>query len=150
MNDIDAKNLEEIEAILAEFGWLGPHEVGYFGNKAFFFTLQHADLDKQIEYFDQTVTAVAKGYVEPYQLAYLIDRISLREKRLLAFGSECRQDPETDTYYVAPTYGISKLDQRRALVGLAPMAKYVTKYGMTWDAEAYQNKLPALMDTLGF
>lgn len=150
MNAIDAENLKEIEMILAKHGWLGPDEVGYFGNKAFFFTLQHAELDKQLQYFGHTVDAVAKGYVEPYQLAYLIDRISLREKRLLAFGSECRQYPESETYYVAPTFDISTLEKRRALVGLEPMSEYVTKYGIIWDAEAYKSNLPKLLEQLEF
>lgn len=150
MTAIDAANLTEVKAILNEYGWLGPHEVGYFGNKAFFFTLQHANLEEQKHFFETTVEAVAKGYVEPYQLAYLIDRISLREKRLLIFGSECRQYSDSKTYYVAPTFGIAGLDERRALVALEPMAVYVTKYGLIWNAEAYEVSLPALMDKIGY
>lgn len=150
MNTIDAENLKAVEGIIAEYGWLGPDQAGYFGNKAFFLILQHAELDKQLRYFDHTVDAVAKGYMEPYQLAYLIDRISLREKRLLAFGSECRQYPNSQSYYVAPTFGISTLDERRAMIGLAPMASYVTKYDIIWDPGAYTSNLPKLLEQLGF
>lgn len=150
MNAIDAQNLSAVEAILEKHGWLGPDQVGYFGNKAFFFTLQHAELDKQLQYFEPTVDAVAKGYAEKYQLAYLIDRISLREKRLLVFGSECRKDADTALYFVAPTYGVSTLDDRRALVDLEPMAEYVKKYNLVWDAKAYEQALPELMKKLEF
>lgn len=150
MNEIDSVNLMEVEAILEEHGWLGTNDVGYFGNKAIFYVLQHADVATQNKYFTEVVEAVALGYVEKFQLAYLIDRISFREKRLLMFGSESRQDPETTSYYVAPTYGVDTLDERRALVDLEPMTVYVKKYKMTWDADQYKKDLPALMERLGY
>ncbi|WP_400075949.1 DUF6624 domain-containing protein [Winogradskyella sp. R77965] len=150
MQRIDSINVVKIEAIINKHGWLGPDSVGYMGNKAFFYVIQHANIDTQISYFPIILDALYKGYVEPYQMAYLIDRISLREKRLLIFGSEVRQDADTQDYYVAPTHAIDSLDARRALVGLKPMKIYLKKYNTTWDVEAYKANLAELMKKLEY
>ena len=150
MQRIDSINVVKIEAIINKHGWLGADSVGYIGNKAFFYVIQHANIDTQISYFPIILDALAKGYVQPYQMAYLIDRISLRKKRLLIFGSEVRQHIDTKNYYVAPTHAIDNLDARRALVGLKPMNIYLKKYNITWDAEAYKDNLPELLKKLEF
>jgi len=150
MQRIDSINVVKIEAIINKHGWLGADSVGYMGNKAFFYVIQHANIDTQISYFSVILDALAKGYVEPYQMAYLIDRISLRKKRLLIFGSEVRQDRDTKNYYVAPTHAIDNLDARRTLVGLKPMNIYLKKYNTIWDAEAYKANLPELMKKLEY
>lgn len=150
MQKIDSLNLRKIEAIIKKHGWLGPESVGYVGNKAFFFVIQHAGIDSQKRYFNMMLNALAKGYIDKYQMAYLIDRISLREKRLLMFGSEVREDRESKKYFLTPTWGIDSLDARRELVGLQPMAVYLKQYGISWNPVAYEAKLPELMEKLGF
>jgi hypothetical protein len=150
MQHIDSVNIVKIETIINKYGWLGPDSVGYIGNKAFFYVIQHASIETQTSYFPIILDALTKGYVQPYQIAYLIDRISLRKKRLLIFGSEVRQNTDTKDYYVAPTHDIDNLDARRALVGLKPMKIYLKKYNTTWDAEAYKANLPELLKKLEF
>ena len=150
MQEVDSLNLIEVRSIVDQHGWLGQDKVGYLGNKSLFFVIQHADVETQLDYLPQMIEALAQGYLEKYQMAYLIDRISLREKRLLMFGSEVRQDTESNAYYLTPTWGIETLDYRRELVDLKPMEAYLKGYNIEWNPETYSKNLPELIKKLEF
>ena len=55
-----------------------------------------------------------------------------------------RIDPDTGEYFVSPIKNPKQVDQRRAEVGLGPLQEYISNWGLTWDVEAYKQKLPEL------
>ena len=48
---LDKKNLERIEIILEQYGWLSEDIIGYKESEAIFLVIQHASLEVQIKYF---------------------------------------------------------------------------------------------------
>jgi hypothetical protein len=147
LQEADALNLPKLEAILAEHGWLGPDEVGKEASGAFFLVIQHSNLATQKKYLPVMRNAVKLGKARGTSLALLEDRIALHEGRPQIYGSQLMREG-TGPFYVQATEDPDRLDERRASVGLPPMADYLKNWNLTWDLEAYKKQLPELLDRL--
>ncbi|HCS20256.1 MAG TPA: hypothetical protein DIW47_06790 [Bacteroidetes bacterium] len=142
--EADSINQIKVSEILDSRGWLGPDIIGPNGSDAFFLVIQHADLKMQEQYLPMMREAVKKGHARASSLAMLEDRVALAQGKKQIYGSQIGRDPETDEYYVMPLEDPDNVDQRRAEVGLQPLAKYVALWNLTWDVEAYKKVLPEM------
>lgn len=140
----DAANVTKVTAILDQHGWLGPRQIGRKANSALFLVIQHADLPVQQKYLPLMRAAVKAGHAAAHSLALLEDRVSLREGRPQIYGSQIGTDPATGQSYVMPLSDPDRVDERRAAVGLGPLADYAQHFGITWDLAAYKQQLPTL------
>jgi hypothetical protein len=77
----------------------------------------------------------------------LEDRVALGEGRPQTYGSQLRTDGN-GPLYVPAIADPDHVDERRAAVGLPPMADYVKHWNLTWDLEAYKKELPQLLAKL--
>ena len=117
----DELDLAIVRAILDKYGWLSVNEVGKRGNSALWLVIQHASLAVQEKYYPIMELAVAKGKASRKNLAYLQDRILMREGKKQLYGTQYLttfQNNETKLWDVeAP----DSLNIRRESVGLGPM-----------------------------
>lgn len=143
----DTANLKKLDALLAQHGWLGPKEVGARASSAIFYVIQHADFAAQKKYLPLMRDAVKSGRASPAALAMLEDRLALREGRRQTYGSQIGFDETTGTHYVLPLADPARVDERRAAVGLPPLADYVKQWNIVWDVADYERRLPTLKNT---
>jgi hypothetical protein len=139
----DSINLVKVTKILDERGWLGEDVIGHQGNTTLFLVIQHADLETQEKYLPMMREAVIKGNASASHLALLEDRVALDKGEKQTYGSQIGLDQKTGAYYVLPLIDPDNVDERRAEVGLGPLADYISNWGLTWDVEEYKKKLPA-------
>lgn len=144
IHEQDSLNLRRVERILDEHGWLGENIVGRKANLALFLVIQHSDIETQEKYLPMLREAVKKGNASSPDLALLEDRVALRQGKKQIYGSQIGMDQETGEYFVSPLKDPLNVDERRAAVGLGPIQNYISNWDLTWDAEAYQKKLPEL------
>lgn len=144
MIEADSINLIKVKAILDKHGWVGPDKVGGRANQTLFLVIQHADLTAQQKYLPMMREAVRDKRANASSLALLEDRVALREGRRQLYGSQVGRDPDTGEMYVLPLEDPDHVDERRAQVGLPPLADYIRHWGMTWDVEAYKKQLPEI------
>lgn len=140
----DSINLIKVIKILDERGWLGKNVVGDQGNKTLFLVIQHADLKYQQKYLPMLRDAVKNGNADAGNLAYLEDRVALREGRRQIYGSQGAKNKKTNKMYISPMIDPDNVDKRRAEVGLGPIAEYAAKMNIDWNLEAYKKELPEL------
>lgn len=138
--ETDAKLLVQVTKILAERGWVGPEVVGHQASGTLFLVIQHADLETQKEYLPMMRDAVKKGAAEASSLALLEDRVALRSGRPQIYGSQIGRDPETRTFLVDHLEDPEHVDERRASVGLEPLADYTKRFDFTWDLATYKQQ----------
>lgn len=138
----DSLNLREVTAIIDKYGWPGPAMVGHDGSAAVFLVIQHADLKTQDKYLPVMRKAVKEGNAQPSDLAMLEDRVAVDHGRKQTYGTQISTDPSGD--FLAPLSDPDHVDQRRAGVGLGPIAEYLESYHLRWNATEYKNQLPAL------
>ncbi len=144
IHHFDSINLLKVSYILDEYGWLGADKVGGRGSTAIFLVIQHAELDVQLKYLPLMREAVKKGDARGSSLAMLEDRVAFRQGKRQIYGSQIGRDPDTNEHYVLPLDDPDHVDERRAAVGLPPLADYVKNWDIIWDVEVYKKMLPEL------
>jgi hypothetical protein len=117
----DSIDLKKIIDILDTYGWLSVVEVGKEGNQALWLVIQHAALAVQEKYFPVMQKAVTEGKASKRDLAYLEDRILMRQGKKQLYGTQYRTDTQTNTNKLWDVEDPDNLNNRRASVGLAPM-----------------------------
>ncbi len=144
----DSMNLIVVERILNERGWLGPDVVGPTGSSTLFLVIQHANLATQEKYLPMMREAVTNGKAKGSHLALLEDRVLIRNGKRQLYGSQIGLHKETGEHYVSPLEDPDHVDERRASVGLGPLADYINRWKMKWDVETYKKELPALEERI--
>ncbi|MCD8408579.1 hypothetical protein LNI96_11685 [Tenacibaculum dicentrarchi] len=137
INEKDSINLIKVQKILDEKGWLSPKVIGNQGNSTLFLVIQHSPLEVQEKYLPMMREAVKKGNARASSLALLEDRVALRKGGKQIYGSQVGRDQETGEYYVLPLENPEKVDEKRAEVGLGPIADYISNWNMTWDVKKH-------------
>ena len=141
INYHDSLNLLKITAILDEKGWVGPDKIGNQANQTLFLVIQHSNLATQQKYLPMMREAVKNKNASGSSLALLEDRVALGEGRKQLYGSQIGMNRETGKYYVLPLEDPDHVDERRAAVGLGPLADYVMRWEIKWDVAEYKQWL---------
>ena len=136
----DNINLLKVVSILDRHGWLGRDKVGARGNQTLFLVIQHSNQKTQEKYLPMMRDAVKKGNASASSLALLEDRVALGQGKKQVYGSQIGYESTTGKSYVLPLDDPDHVDERRASVGLGPLAEYVSRWKIVWDVEAYKKE----------
>lgn len=105
-------------------------------NGALFLVIQHADLTIQEKYLPLMRVAVANKKAKVTDLALLEDRVLMRQNKQQIYGSQVRKD-SGGGWIVHPIEGPANVDKRRSEIGLEPIVKYLSRFGMVWNLEEH-------------
>ncbi|MBC7382035.1 MAG: hypothetical protein H7296_03465 [Bacteroidia bacterium] len=137
----DSINLIKVEAFLHKYGWLGSDVIGVKGNSTLFLVIQHSNQTAQEKYLPMMREAVKNGKANGSSLGLLEDRVALNRSTKKVYGSQVAKDKETGLYYVRPLEDPDNVDNRRAAIGLQPLADYVRRWQINWNVELYKKDL---------
>jgi hypothetical protein len=136
---IDRRTTHRMQEVIAAHGWPGHDLVGRDGARAAWLLVQHADHapDFQRRCLTELEQAVARGQAAPVHLAYLEDRVAVRQGRPQRYGTQLDDDLSP-----RPIEDETHVDERRRQLGLPPMAEYrrehlasLTKAGWRGETE---------------
>lgn len=144
INAQDAANLAKIATLLDKRGWVGPEVVGEKASSAQFYVIQHSNTTAQKKYLPMLRIAVQEKKALGGWLALIEDRVALAEGQPQTYGSQLSQSSNDSRWFVSPLADPDHVDERRAAIGLPPMAEYLKHWNLTWDVEAYKKQLPEL------
>ena len=136
MERVHLENAAELERLIDEYGWLGKSTVGVDGAEAAWLVAQHAI---SLPHFSRKCLrliekAVSENEAEPYQAAYLHDRISFFENRPQRYGTSSDWNA-SGVMEVWTLEDAEKVNEYRAAVGLKPLES------LTWETvETRENK----------
>ena len=137
---IDSINLIIVTRILDSLGWVGKDKIGREANQAIFLVIQHAPYEVQLKYLPMMRDAVKKGNASPASLALLEDRVAIRGGAKQIYGSQIGYDKETNKNFVLPLEDPDNVDKRRAEMGMGPLADYVRRWNIIWNAEDFKKE----------
>ena len=133
MSQIFAENTAWLKRVVSERGWPGRRLVGDGGADAAWLIVQHSDdLDFQRLCLELISAAVEADDVSPSNLAYLTDRVLVREGKRQRYGTQFREGELGMEPF--PIEDAEHVDDRRAAMGLMPLAAYAAGFkSLTWN-----------------
>jgi hypothetical protein len=143
VHEIDAESTAFLKETIDAHGWPTFDMVGEDGAGAAWLLAQHADADPD---FQARVLAlmeplVDEGQARPLHFAMLTDRVLRARGEPQVYGTQFTAD-ENGVQRPAPTVDWTTIDQRRASVGLAPMAEYAETMRETYGGEVSTEPMP--------
>lgn len=130
---LDEANIRRLSEIVQSKGWPKPSIFGWKAASAAFSVVQHSTLLDQQRFLPLVREAAANGDVRPQNLAILEDRVRMREGRPQTYGSQMVVDPDTRRHRFHTIEDEVNVDQRRAAVGLEPLAEYAKRLGFVYE-----------------
>jgi phosphotransferase system HPr-like phosphotransfer protein len=124
---LDAQHEPRINAILAKIGWPGVKAVGPQGNQAMWLLVQHASPKLLKQSLPAMRKAAQEGELPWSTVALSIDRDLLNDGKKQLYGSQLIRD-DAGKLVLRPVEDESRLDERRAKVGLEPIAAYLRRF----------------------
>jgi hypothetical protein len=124
---LDVKHTERMRQIIGAIGWPTIAKVGPVASRNAWLLVQHADHDLE---FQRQCLALMKaqpaGEVHIQNIAYLEDRVRIREGRPQLYGPQFHTTEQGDVEPF-PIEDAEQVDVRRAEVGLGTLAEYAAR-----------------------
>ena len=133
---IDKLHQVKLEEMIQAYGWPGYKLVGKDGSEAMWLLVQHVpDIEFQKKCLELLVSAVKKGDANPANLAYLQDRILVKEGKKQIYGTQWNE--KQGKHFIYHMHEPSKVNERRMAVGLCSIEDsikgYIQAYHLTED-----------------
>ncbi|HAY3553041.1 hypothetical protein KRE47_07445 [Elizabethkingia meningoseptica] len=128
MERVESVNVDKVLSIIDKYGWLGKDEIGEEGNTTLFLTVQHyKNAEVQKKYLSILEDASKKGKAEPWQYAFLTDRILMNEGKPQIYGTQTisQKGMPPKVYELKDS---ANVDQLRAKYGMEPLADYLKSF----------------------
>jgi hypothetical protein len=129
---VDSTNLAFVIALIEKYGWVGKSLVGNRGNYAIWLIIQHAGLERQEKYLPLMKASVEKGESRPVDLAYLEDRVLMRQGKKQIYGTQISNNPKTGAQELWPIEDEKNVNTRRSKLELEPMEEYARYFGVDY------------------
>lgn len=135
MEATDARNLARITALLDRQGWPSRAKVGKMGTETVFLVIQHSNLATMQKYFPMAQQATERGDLGKPAFALLQDRLLMWQGKPQRYGSQLTSDAKTGKMVFHPIEDEAHVDERRASMGLGPLADYAKGFGLTYPPQ---------------
>jgi hypothetical protein len=140
VGETDERHTARLQEIVDAHGWPGRSLVGEEGADAAWVLVQHADHDPGfqgrclalMQALMQDAGSGEVGEVSAMLVAYLTDRVCVNSGQPQVFGTQLFTDA-SGVFGPRPIEDPAGVDERRAAVGLGPLAEYVTE--TSWMAK---------------
>jgi len=131
----DSIVLNKITNLLEKNGWMGISEVGELANQTLWLVVQHAPLDIQEKYLPLLEKSVRNGESKARYLAFLQDRILMRQDKKQIYGTQSLWDKEKNKNVIWPIADNKTVNQRRKKVGLESIKDYAKNNGFLYEPD---------------
>jgi hypothetical protein len=128
MKQLDATHLARLKEIVDAHGWPANSMVGEDGANAAWLLIQHADRS-EIDFMERSLRMIEAaweaGEADGQHYAYLVDRLRMYRGEPQIYGTQ--SDVEDGEVVVWEIEDEETVDERRATVGLPPLAEQIAK-----------------------
>lgn len=128
----DRQNETRVQAIIEQYGWPGASLVGRTGSMAALLVIQHSNLTTIQKFLPLIREETAKGGLARQNLALMEDRVLIFQDQPQVYGSQVRTNTATGKAEFFPIQDEARVDERRATMGLEPLALYAKGFGIDY------------------
>jgi len=125
MIETDAANLARLRVIFQKYSFPSRVLVGYGGVNDVWLLVQHAATDPAFmaKALELARSPMLSGDLPRAKYALLVDRVRLLQGKKQLYGSQLKGEP--GHFEIFPLEDPEHVDQRRALMGMEPLADYI-------------------------
>jgi uncharacterized protein DUF6624 len=135
MIEADAQNTMWLDEIINQYGWPTNSLVGEDAAKAAWLIVQHSPaIQFQRKCLSLLEAAVRQNEADKVNLAYLTDRIRIFEGKPQIYGTQGQNNVE-GLIVPSPIEDEEHVDERRAALGLEPLADYFKSMNESYKTE---------------
>lgn len=120
MNKQDSINQLIVFPILDKYDWLGQPKVSEKACSSYFYIIQHAQIDKQLKYYQQVMKAYRAKYISSSEYAMFVDRVNVKQNKFQKYATQTEID-QLGNMTLYPVIDINRLDYRRSKIGIEPI-----------------------------
>ncbi|MGI9530973.1 DUF6624 domain-containing protein [Lutimonas sp.] len=140
---LEEKNMQEnknrIIELLDKYGWPTASQVTEYAAAGAALIINHGTYEMRSRYFPMLEEAFKKGEAQPLRYAKMQDRLLIEEGKEQLYGTQIRI--EHNTRKIQPVKDPQYVDQRRAEIGLGPLAPYLkNRFDIDWEVLQENNK----------
>ena len=136
MRRVDGDNVEFLKSVVAELGWIDAVRFGAEASDTAFLIVQHcSDLRLMRTALPLIEADVRAGRLSGQNYALLFDRLRLNLGYLQRYGSQIGRSEELGQVLM-PCEDFERIDERRAEVGMGPLADYLDLFRASPEAPA--------------
>lgn len=125
----DALNIVRLKELIAQYGFPTYDNVGHQGVVNASLLAQHSEPEFLHWFLEQAKPAADNGLFDLSWIAYMTDRDLIHQGKPQLYGTQLTTIDGITAF--DPIEEIEHLDERRASMGLGPIADYMKLYGMT-------------------
>ncbi|NCA76669.1 MAG: hypothetical protein EOM90_10060 [Alphaproteobacteria bacterium] len=133
----DSINEKEVTKIIDNYGWLGYNRIGGSANQSLWLVIQHAPVEIQEKYVPYLKESVEKGESQGWYLAFLEDRILMRNGEKQIYGTQAVFNRDSGKTYIYPIQDVKDVNMRRTKLGLETIEEYSEKNGYVFEPDKY-------------
>jgi hypothetical protein len=137
MMDIDRENQKNIKLILETYGWIPRSKIGKEAADAFFFTVQHTDLELMEIWFPEFKKLAAAGEANPQHAAMMEDRLLMWQGKKQMYGTQAADFRPDKKMAIWPIENPKEVNARRKQVGFTTT---IEEYAASMDAIYNENE----------
>ena len=147
VGEIDAESTAYLQGMIAEHGWPTFDMVGEDGASAAWILAQHADRTPELQarVLELMEPLVEADQAHGHEFALLTDRVRNGRGEPQIYGTQFTYD-EDGVQRPGPTIDWETVDERRAKVGLPPIAEYAEIIRETYGGEVSAEPMPIESD----
>ncbi|MEZ4972884.1 MAG: DUF6624 domain-containing protein [Cyclobacteriaceae bacterium] len=141
LNQVDARNLKEVSAILEKYGWIGRSQIGELAADAIFLVIQHSDLETMQKWLPAFKEQVSMNEASGLNFALAYDRFLMWSGKRQMYGTQASTSVRANNELVIwPIEDVGNVNARRKEIGLIDTIEdYARGLGARYDPE---EKLP--------
>lgn len=135
---IDRQNLQTVISIIKKCGMPTTASTSEKSMRAIWLVFQHSPHEFRKAYYPLLQEAAANGDIRASSMALMEDRLLMGEGESQTYGSQLRGSGPGGSFELWKIKDPEYVDQRRASVGLGPLAEYVSRWGVEFNVPQKQ------------
>ncbi len=129
-----AQNTKRLLKLLDKYGWPTASQVTEFAAAGAALIINHTSYELRSKYFPLLKKAFEKGEAQPLRFAKMQDRLLVEEGKEQLYGTQIKFEDLVRTPF--PIKDPVNVDERRAKIGLGPLAPYLkARFNIDWDVD---------------
>ena len=140
----DKTNCMEARSLFYDYGLPTISKVGEELAHQFWLIVVQCNEDEafQQSVLRQMYDAMGEGDYSTKDYAYLTDRVRVNRGKEQIYGTQVKYNEQKKTYEPYDLKDVNSVDQRRLMMGLEPMKKYINKMNLKYEASPKRNSAP--------